>query len=149
MQTSIKTRGNLCTELGLPVDYRELIHDQLAVRAQLFEGLLVLNPRLNLTWVFFFCSKHFLGSFSLLFLRASNHQLVDKRIKLNLLLKLSYLNSNFALTLGYLNPALNNPDPGGTWTWGLRISILRSNVTVRCLLRIHFIYGLSPMRYLV
>ena len=49
MQTSIKTRGNLCTELGLPVDYRELIHDQLAVRAQLFEGLLVLNPRLNLT----------------------------------------------------------------------------------------------------
>ena len=32
-----------------------------------------------------------------------------KRIKLNLLFKLSYLNSNFALTLGYLNPALNNP----------------------------------------
>ena len=26
-----------------------------------------------------------------------------------LLYKLSYLNSNFALTLGYLNPALNNP----------------------------------------
>ena len=33
MQTSIKTRGNLCTELGPPVNYRELI--QLAVRAQL------------------------------------------------------------------------------------------------------------------
>ena len=29
--------------------------------------------------------------------------------KLNFLFKLSYLNSNFALTLGYLNPALNNP----------------------------------------
>ena len=29
-------------------------------------------------------------------------------MKLNLLFKLSYLNSNFALTLGYLNPALNN-----------------------------------------
>ena len=30
-------------------------------------------------------------------------------IKLNLLLKLSYLSSNFALTLGYLNLASNNP----------------------------------------
>ena len=28
---------------------------------------------------------------------------------INLLYKLSYLNSNFTLTLGYLNPALNNP----------------------------------------
>ena len=35
--------------------------------------------------------------------------LLTKRIKLNLLFKLSYLNSYFALTLGYLNPALNNP----------------------------------------
>ena len=34
--------------------------------------------------------------------------LLTKRIKLNLLFKFSYLNSNFALTLGYLNPALNN-----------------------------------------
>ena len=34
---------------------------------------------------------------------------MTKRTKLNLLYKLSYLNSNFALTLGYLNPALNNP----------------------------------------
>ena len=42
------------------------------------------------------------------------HQIINlwtKRIKLNLLFKLSYLNRNFALTLGYnyLNPALNNP----------------------------------------
>ena len=35
--------------------------------------------------------------------------LTTERIKLNLLFKLSNLNSNFALTLGYLNPALNNP----------------------------------------
>ena len=35
--------------------------------------------------------------------------MLAKRIKLNLLFKLSYLNLNFALTLGYLNPALNNP----------------------------------------
>ena len=46
--------------------------------------------------------------FSILF-RLSNHQIVGKRIKLNLLFKLSYLSSNFALTLGYLNPASNNP----------------------------------------
>ena len=44
---------------------------------------------------------------SILF-RVSNYQIIDKRIKLNLLLKLSYLNSNFVLTLGYLNPPLNN-----------------------------------------
>ena len=43
-----------------------------------------------------------------LFFRASNHQSVDKKIKPSLLFKLSYLNSNFALTLGYLNPSLNN-----------------------------------------
>ena len=46
--------------------------------------------------------------FSILY-RASNHQTVDKRISLNLLFKLSYLNSNHAQTLGYLNPAWNNP----------------------------------------
>ena len=36
-------------------------------------------------------------------------KLYAKRIKLNLLFKLSYLSSNFALNLGYLNPASNNP----------------------------------------
>ena len=30
------------------------------------------------------------------------------RVELNLRFKLSYVNLNFALTLGYLNPALNN-----------------------------------------
>ena len=45
--------------------------------------------------------------FSVIF-RAFNHQLVDKKIKIEILLKLSNLNSNLALTLGYLNPALNN-----------------------------------------
>ena len=33
---------------------------------------------------------------------------MTKRIELNLLFKLSYLNLSFELTLGYLNPALNN-----------------------------------------
>ena len=36
--------------------------------------------------------------------------MLTKRIKLNLIFKLSNLHSNFALTPGYLNPALNNPD---------------------------------------
>ena len=44
-----------------------------------------------------------------IFFRVFNYQVVDKRIKLNLLFKLSYLISNFSLTLSYLNPALNNP----------------------------------------
>ena len=35
--------------------------------------------------------------------------MLTKRIKLNFLFNPSYLNSNFTLTLGYLNPALNNP----------------------------------------
>ena len=47
----------------------------------------------------------------MLFLRASNHQLADRKIKLNLLFNLSNLNSNLPLTLGHLNPALNNPAP--------------------------------------
>ena len=34
--------------------------------------------------------------------------MLTERIKLNLLFNLSNLNSNFALTLGYLKPALNN-----------------------------------------
>ena len=39
---------------------------------------------------------------------ASNRQLVDQKIKTEMLFKLSNLNSNLAQTLGYLNPALNN-----------------------------------------
>ena len=61
---------------------------------------------------FSFVQKHFLGQFPLLFLRASNHQLADRKIELNLLFNLSNLNSNFPLTLGHLNPFLNNPALG-------------------------------------
>ena len=79
-------------------------------RAQLLEGRLALNPGLNLTRVSFsFVQKHFLGQFYVIFIEHRIINLLTKRIKLNLLYKLSYLNSNFALTLGYLNPALNNP----------------------------------------
>ena len=51
-------------------------------------------PGLNLTLVSISCvQKHFLGLFSLLFLE---------------LPIINFFNSNLALTLGYLNPALNN-----------------------------------------
>ena len=70
------------------------------------------NPGLNLNMSFFFlliCSQAFSRIIYSILFRASNHQIVGKGIKLNLLFKLSYLNWNFALTRGYLNPVLNNP----------------------------------------
>ena len=71
---------------------------------QLLEGWLALNPGLNLTHVSFpFSQKHFLGQFSLIFIKHRIINLLTKRTKLNIVYKLSYLNSNFALTLGYLN----------------------------------------------
>ena len=78
----------------------------IATWAQLFEGRLALNGRLNLTKVSFSCvQKHFLGQFSLLFLQLPIINLYTKRItcKAEMLLKASYLNSNLALTLGYLS----------------------------------------------
>ena len=71
--------------------------------------LISANPGLNFNLgLFFFSSKAFSRTiFSILF-RVANPKLLTKRIKLNMLFKLSYLNSNFELTLGYLNPALNN-----------------------------------------
>ena len=68
------------------------------------------EPRLNFnSGLFFFWSKAFFRIILSIPLRASNHQIITKFIKLNLIFKLSYLNSNFLLTLGYLNPALNIP----------------------------------------
>ena len=40
-------------------------------------------------------------------------KLQEKRFKLNFLFRLSDLKSNFTLTLGYLNPALNKPGLDG------------------------------------
>ena len=75
----------------------------------MFEGRLALNPGLNLTRVSLSCvQKHFSRIIFSVIFRALNHQLVDKKIKTEILLKLSNLNSNLALSLGYLNPALNN-----------------------------------------
>ena len=81
----------------------------MAFRAQLFEGRLALNPGLNLIRVFFSCvQKNFLGLFSPLCLKLPVINLSTERIKTEMLFKLSNQNSNLALTLGYLNPALNN-----------------------------------------
>ena len=106
----------VCRLLSSPFLLRKftIVFVNLRNRAQLFEGRLALNPGLNFTWVSFsFVQKHFLGQFSLIFIEHRIINLLTKRIKLNLLYKLSYLNSNFALTLGYLNPALNNPAQDG------------------------------------
>ena len=72
----------------------------LLTRAQLFEGRLVLN-----SGFFSLCSKALSRIISSVIFRASNHQLEDKKNTTEMLSKLSNLNSNFALTLGYLNPA--------------------------------------------
>ena len=52
----------------------------------------------HLTWVSFCCALP----------RIPIINLLTKTIKTEMLFKLSKLNPNFALTLGYLNPALNN-----------------------------------------
>ena len=68
------------------------------------------NPGLNFNpGYFFFSSKAFSQKIYCILFRVFNHKIVENRIKLNLHFKLSYLNSNFVLTLGNVNPALNNP----------------------------------------
>ena len=66
---------------------------------------------LNLIHVsLFLYSKAFKGKISLFFLEHSTIKLQkQKRFELNFLFKLSDLNSNFTLTLGYLHPAFSNP----------------------------------------
>ena len=68
------------------------------------------NQGLNLTRGFYFyCLKAFSPIVFFILYRESNHQIEDKIVSLNLLFKLSYLKSNFALALGYLHTASNNP----------------------------------------
>ena len=68
------------------------------------QRLISANPVLDFNpGFFFFLSKSFSRIiFSILF-RTSNHQIADKKNSTEyLLFKHSYLNSNFALTVGYL-----------------------------------------------
>ena len=68
------------------------------------------NPGLNCSPIFyFFCSKAFFRIiFSILF-RASNYQIVDIKNQTEFAFKAFIPELKFALTLGYFNPALNNP----------------------------------------
>ena len=86
------------------------------------------NPGLNLNaGVFFFSSKAFSRRIFSSLSRLANHQIAaDKRIKLNLRFKLSYLNSNFVLPLGYLNPASNNSALNSNRQWDYRFLELYS-----------------------
>ena len=71
--------------------------------AQLYDGRLAINPGF-----FFLFSKAFSRIIFSVIFKASNNQLVENKIEFELIFKLPYLNSNLALTLGYLDPALNN-----------------------------------------
>ena len=64
------------------------------------------------TGFFFFSSKAFSRIIFSILLEYPIIKMGEKRIKLNLFFKLSYLTSSFALFLGYLNPASNNPAQG-------------------------------------
>ena len=85
--------------------------NEVKFRAQLLEGRLALNPGLNFNPGFFlFCSKAFPENFLYSFQSIGpTIKIVHRRMKLNWLVKCSYLNSNFTLTLGYLYPVFNNP----------------------------------------
>ena len=72
--------------------------------AELLEGRLALN-----LGSFFLCSKAFSGIILIILFWASNHLTCrQKELKLKCFLSFQNLNSNLALNLGYLNPALNN-----------------------------------------
>ena len=70
------------------------------------------------------------GIISSILYRASNHQILIKKNFTEFLLKLSDLKSEFTLTLGYLNPALNNPAQSGIWGGGKQLT--KSGTWGRC-----------------
>lgn len=82
----------------------------ITILGQVFPRPISANPWLKFVLSFFiplFKSLHRI-TFSIPF-RASNYQILDKKILLIFLLKLSGLKSDFTLTLGYINPTTNNP----------------------------------------
>ena len=70
------------------------------------------------------------GIISSILYRASNRQILIKKNYTEFLLKLSGLKSEFTLTLGYLNPALNNPAQSGSW--GGEEQLTKSGTWGRC-----------------
>ena len=65
-----------------------------------------------------------------------------KRIKLNLLFKLLYMNSKLALTLGYLNPALNNPAQKAGCSNHVAVSLIFVITNIYSHLSFTFLYSL-------
>ena len=98
------------------------------------------NPGLNFNpGYFFFLSKALSRIRFSAVLKYPIIKLQAKSIKLNLPFKLSYPSSNFALTLGYLNPTSNNP--------ALSVKQKRQNVvmaysTKRCIAYLRIYYHL-------
>ena len=76
-------------------------------------------------FLFLLFKNIFSVSFSLFLSEQSLTCRQKKKIKLNLPCKASILNSNFALTLGYLNPAFNNP------ALAVKTSVTVNNSTVQ------------------
>ena len=85
------------------------------------QKLISSNPGLNCNPPFFISLfKSLLGKIFTILLRTSNNQIASKKIWTEFLLKFSDLKSNFTLTLGYLNPALNNR--GQVFKWRIAVS---------------------------
>ena len=91
---------NALKQRKIKVKPRIKLNHSIFTRAQLFKGRLVLNPGF-----LFFCSKAFSR---IIFKSFQSSTCRQKELKLKCFFELSNLNSNLALTLGYLNPALNN-----------------------------------------
>ena len=89
------------------------------------------NTGLNFNLDFF--TPLFESLFGIIFFilyRASNHQNLIKKNYTEFLLKLLDLKSEFTPTLGYLNPALNNPAQSGSWGGGKQLT--KSGTWGRC-----------------
>ena len=89
------------------------------------------NTRLNFNLDFFTpLFESLFGIISSILYRASNHQILIKKNYTEFLLKLLDLKSEFTPTLGYLNPALNNPAQSGSWGGGQQLT--KSGTWGRC-----------------
>ena len=94
-------------------------------------GRISANTGLNFNLDFFTpLFESLFGIISSILYRASNHQILIIKNYTEFLLKLSDLKSELTLTLGYLNPALNNPAQSGSWGGGKQLA--KSGTWGRC-----------------
>ena len=113
-------------ESGAWNQFKRLLYPNFKHGIQINQGpvvqkLISSNPGLNCNPPFFISLfKSLLGKIFTILLRTSNNQIASKKIWTEFLLKFSDLKSNFTLTLGYLNPALNNR--GQVFKWRIAVS---------------------------